>query len=185
MKSVGLTLDDLPRYTYDEYYQWEGKWELIRGVPVSKLPTPGLKHQRICGRILGAFCNELEGCPGADVLPTFDWQIYEDTVVSPDGLIAFDDEFGDAKLEVTPALVVEILSKHTEKLDKGIKFRIYEAGGVKYYCIVDPVAEAVAVFVLNEGKYREVQSQEGEDMIFDFEKRRIKIDFRDFFKYNK
>lgn len=27
-----LDWEDLPRYTYDDYVQWEGRWELIHGL---------------------------------------------------------------------------------------------------------------------------------------------------------
>jgi hypothetical protein len=28
-----LKMEDLPHYTYDDYAQWEGRWEIISGVP--------------------------------------------------------------------------------------------------------------------------------------------------------
>ena len=37
---------DRPYYTYDEYCQWEGKWELIEGMPYAMSPAPVPQHQR-------------------------------------------------------------------------------------------------------------------------------------------
>ncbi|MEP6596015.1 MAG: hypothetical protein ABJA71_08705 [Ginsengibacter sp.] len=44
-----------PHYTYDEYCQWEGRWELIEGMPyaMSLLPVP--EHQRFSLRIIFPF----------------------------------------------------------------------------------------------------------------------------------
>jgi len=39
-------LEDLPHYTYDNYVQWEGRLELICGVPHAMSPSPkfGCNH---------------------------------------------------------------------------------------------------------------------------------------------
>lgn len=36
----------IPRYSYADYAQWEGNWELINGYPHAMSPSPALKHQR-------------------------------------------------------------------------------------------------------------------------------------------
>ncbi|HZH65515.1 MAG TPA: hypothetical protein VEY10_11550 [Flavisolibacter sp.] len=43
----------LPYYTYEDYVQWEGKWELIDGIPHAMSPAPTPKHQ-IIANTLGA-----------------------------------------------------------------------------------------------------------------------------------
>jgi hypothetical protein len=30
----------LPHYTYEEYWLWEGRWELIVGIPYAMIPAP-------------------------------------------------------------------------------------------------------------------------------------------------
>ena len=53
-----------------------------------------------------------------------------------------------------PDFVVEVLSKNTEKRDRGIKFDDYERHGVLEYWIIDPDTETIEQYVLNqEGKY--------------------------------
>jgi hypothetical protein len=34
-------------YTYDDYLLWEGKWELIKGLPMAMTPSPIINHQDI------------------------------------------------------------------------------------------------------------------------------------------
>lgn len=41
----------LPHYTYSEYVQWEGRWELIGGIPFAMSPQPSFRHQRVSRRI--------------------------------------------------------------------------------------------------------------------------------------
>lgn len=41
-----IRLEDLPYYTYDDYKSWEGRWELIHGIPYAMSPYPTLKHIR-------------------------------------------------------------------------------------------------------------------------------------------
>ncbi len=62
----------------------------------------------------------------------------------------FTDE---QKLFPTPNLIVEILSKSTQKNDYGVKFKDYEAHGVAEYWIVDSEKHTIEQFVLKEGNY--------------------------------
>jgi Putative restriction endonuclease len=36
-----------PHYTYNDYCEWEGNWELIDGIPYAMSPLPVPQHQRI------------------------------------------------------------------------------------------------------------------------------------------
>jgi len=51
MGLTALKIEDLPQYTYQDYAQWEGRWELINGIPYAMVPMPRIKHQRVCGKI--------------------------------------------------------------------------------------------------------------------------------------
>ena len=46
-----LKLEDL-RYTYDDYKNWKGNWELIEGVPVALSIAPARKHQSLMTEII-------------------------------------------------------------------------------------------------------------------------------------
>ncbi|HCC54014.1 MAG TPA: Uma2 family endonuclease, partial [Desulfobulbaceae bacterium] len=41
----------LEQYTINDHRQWEGDWELIRGIPHAMPPSPGFDHQRASLRI--------------------------------------------------------------------------------------------------------------------------------------
>ena len=51
MGLVALKNEDLPHYTYDDYVQWEGRWEIINGIPYAMYPAPSKKHQRVSLKI--------------------------------------------------------------------------------------------------------------------------------------
>lgn len=42
-----LKKEHLPNYTYEDYKHWEGKWELIHGVPYAMIPSPKIEHQEV------------------------------------------------------------------------------------------------------------------------------------------
>ena len=52
-----------------------------------------------------------------------------------------------------PDLAVEVLSPSTEKNDRGVKFEDYAAHGVAEYWIIDPEAETVEQYVLDNERY--------------------------------
>jgi Uma2 family endonuclease len=57
-----------------------------------------------------------------------------------------------------PDLVVEILSRSTEKRDRGIKMKSYAAAGVLHYWIVDPRARTLEAYRLTEDGYELVNT---------------------------
>lgn len=60
---------------------------------------------------------------------------------------------GDKRLEGAPDLVIEILSPSTARRDKNKKFLLYEKHGVREYWLVDPLAQYVEVWRLEDGKF--------------------------------
>ena len=60
---------------------------------------------------------------------------------------------GDKRLEGAPDLVIEILSPSTARRDKNKKFMLYEKHGVREYWLVDPLAQYIEVWRLEEGKF--------------------------------
>jgi Putative restriction endonuclease len=45
----------LPHYTYQEYKNWEGKWELIDGIPHAMSPAPNTRHQLVAAALSTEF----------------------------------------------------------------------------------------------------------------------------------
>ncbi len=50
----------MPNYTYEDYKEWEGKWELISGVPFSMAPGPTKRHQMIIGYIFSELAPQID-----------------------------------------------------------------------------------------------------------------------------
>ncbi len=52
-----------------------------------------------------------------------------------------------------PDLVVEVISPGTRRVDRGEKFLEYARAGISEYWLVDPEAQSIEVFVLQDGVY--------------------------------
>ncbi|MCK4766583.1 MAG: Uma2 family endonuclease [Candidatus Aminicenantes bacterium] len=176
-----LQIEDLPHYTYDDYVNWEGRWELIHGIPYAMVPAPRKKHQRISHKIAFQLESLLENCPRCDAYLPVDWQIAEDTVVQPDNLVVCDESIEGEKLEETPVLVFEILSPSTGRKDRVLKYRLYREAGVKYFCIVDPETKSADVFTLKSSEYEKTEDFQDGKVIFDLGPCKIAFDFNEIF----
>ena len=78
----------IPNYTYQDYLHWEGKWELIEGIPFAKSPSPSVNHQRIASLLnveLGISLRNTN-CDCLVYQP-LDVKISDNTVLQPDLLI--------------------------------------------------------------------------------------------------
>lgn len=60
----------------------------------------------------------------------------------------------DQMLFPTPDLVVEVLSKSTEKNDRTVKFEDYEAHGITEYWIIDPKNLTIEQYHLQNNQYK-------------------------------
>ena len=125
----------LETYTYDDYKQWEGDWELIYGHPYAMAPSPIGKHQFIMMR-LGYFLqknlDELE-CNECFVLGEIDYIISDDTVLKPDVSLVCGElpKF----IQKPPVAIFEIISPSTKLRDETTKKEIYEKEGVKLFLV--------------------------------------------------
>jgi Uma2 family endonuclease len=182
MGLVALKVEDLPHYTYDDYVQWEGQWELIKGIPYAMVPAPALKHQDLSLDIAIQLKHLLAECEKCHVYEAVDWQIEEDTVARPDVLVVCAENPDDKKLLIPPVLVFEILSPSTTRKDKILKYQLYQDNGVKYYCIVDPKTTSADVFILRTSQYDKVDEFKDGKITFDLGPCTITFDFGEIFK---
>lgn len=157
----------LPRYTYDDYKQWKGDWELIESVPYKITRTSEPRHQRISTNLQAEYGVALKKCGACNVYGPIDFKISEETVLQPDVLIVCG-EIPKQYLDFAPSLVVEILSPSTASKDRLYKYEIYQKQGVKYYLIVDPEMEQIDVYELRSGTYELVASGKDFTHHFDF-----------------
>jgi len=142
----------LPHYTYSDWEQWDGLWELIEGIPYAMSPLPIPKHQKIAAALTTEFTIALKGCRQCTAYQPIDYRVADDTILQPDMLVVCG-EITKKFLDFPPALVVEILSPATALKDRHGKYSIYESQGIPYYLIISPDTEEVEVFKLNNGVY--------------------------------
>ena len=143
----------IPHYTYDDYIQWEGRWELIEGHPIAMSPMPIPAHQQLSANLIYEFKDELKkNCKDCKVFSPLDYKVSEDTTIQPDVLIVCG-KIKKSYLDFPPVLTVEILSPSTTLRDRNTKYVIYQEQGVKYYLIVDADKKVVEIYRLMDRKY--------------------------------
>lgn len=174
---MAIALDDLPHYTYDDYVQWEGKWEIIHGIAYAMAPAPSFEHQSISQKIAYELQKSLQACKHCQAQLPVDWQITEDTVVQPDNMVICGKINSNIRLLQTPAIVFEILSPSTSHKDRTTKFSLYEYAGVVYYLIVNPLTMSAEIYRLEDGKYTLSQEVSYEVYGFDLEDCSFSLDF--------
>lgn len=172
-----LRINDLPSYSYEDYKQWKGSWELIRGIPYAMSPAPLIQHQSISNNIAWQLKNLLMGCSECQALLPVDWKINEQTTVQPDNLVICSAPENNSYLTKAPVIIFEILSKSTASKDRTVKYHLYESEGVLYYIIVDPVDSIAKIYKLNNGKYIKINDVSDESIGFDLGKCKIQFDF--------
>ena len=154
-------------YTYEDYQQWDGRWELIDGIPYAMSPAPHPQHQRIVARVWNELSTNLT-CSECEVfISPINWKISSNTVVQPDVAI-FCEETDKQFFTKTPPLIVEVLSKATVLKDLNIKFQLYEEQKVVYYIIIDPDKYIADIFKLQSDRYQ-LQKKVVQKKIFEFE----------------
>ena len=142
-----------PHYTYDDYCLWEGRWELIEGMPYAMSPAPTPRHQMVLTSLVDIFFNGLKRCPDCRVfVAPLDWKINNTTVVQPD-LLIICKPIEKKYLDFSPSLVAEVISPSTAEKDRIIKYEIYKEAGVKYYLLIEPVTNKITSYTLADKEY--------------------------------
>lgn len=175
-----IRVEDLPHYTYDDYKIWEGRWELIEGVPYAMAPSPTFEHQDISANIHIELKNLLKKCKHCSCILAVDWKISEEIVLCPDNSVVCNEIITDF-IETVPAIIFEVLSPSTKKKDRTIKYNIYQEQGVKYYILVDPKGSFAEIYRLENGYYRLQGELTNENYIFDLGACQIDFNFGNLF----
>ena len=113
-------------------------------------PAPLLKHQEVSRNIQEYFLDYLKKYPVGKILDApVDYHIDKYNVVQPDLAYIAKDRYSilfEKGIKDAPDLIVEILSPHTQKMDREAKKELYWKVGVKEYWIVDIDHESIEVF---------------------------------------
>ena len=127
------------------------KYELIDGHECVMFPA-NIPHLRVQGNLYGKIWTFLRGkrCRVfSEAKVIFDDQNH----FIPDISVVCDkSKIKLTHIEGAPDFVCEILSRSTRKNDFGKKKDVYERYGVKEYWIIDPVSQAVDVYILRDGR---------------------------------
>ena len=151
--------------------------EVIDG-SLSLMPRPRPRHANAAsvlnGDLHGPFRRGRGGPGGWIFLPEPELHFgQKPDIVAPD-LAGWrrervpDDFLADeapAHITLVPDWICEVISDRTEAHDRGKKRRIYRREGVKYYWIVDPRIQTLEVFRLEDGRWVELDTWEGEAVV--------------------
>jgi len=81
-----------------------------------------------------------------------DWKLSSNTILKPDVSVVCDDD-NPSFITKTPEIIFEVLSPSTAQRDEGLKFKLYEEQGVKYYILVYPEDLVAKVFEHNGERF--------------------------------
>lgn len=157
----------LPYYTYQDYLQWEGRWELIDGIPFAMSPAPTPKHQLIANALGALFYFSLKNCTNCKAYQAIDFKIAEDTIIQPD-ISVLCKAATKKYIDFPPALVVEILSPSTALKDRHTKSALYAGQKIPYYILISPDTEEAEIFEWNEEGYMLKQKDKAFTYTFQF-----------------
>jgi Uma2 family endonuclease len=138
--------------TYRDYAALpdDGRRYEIHDGELSVTPAPGLRHQRIAGRLFVALDAHVAANGLGEVLiAPLDVILSDTTVVQPDVVYVDRSRLGalsERGVEGPPTLAIEILSPSTVQIDRDRKLELYARLGVPFYWLVDPDAQTIECF---------------------------------------
>lgn len=149
-----------PASTLSEPHQ---RYELIDGVPYL-MSSPSERHQAVSVALASQLYFFLEEKKCRVYPAPFDVRLFEEsgdmpedvtTTVQPDISVICDlSKLDKQGCKGAPDMIIEILSPSNRTHDRLTKRSLYQEAGVLEYWIVDPDAETVQVFLLDEsGRY--------------------------------
>ena len=130
--------------------------ELVRGEVIVN-PSPSLGHSYVVTRLLLLLGVHADENGLGEILFNLDAYFGPDDVRRPDLLfyVAAQQHVlsADEKPHEPPDLCVEVLSPPTIQYDRTEKFDLYQAAGVRFYWIVDPMERTLEAYKLVNGIY--------------------------------
>jgi Uma2 family endonuclease len=141
--------------------------ELVNGeIAVSPSPTPD--HSFVVLSLARMLGNHIERHDLGQLFTDVD-TIFGEYDVRRSDLLFFRKSrlhlIGPKAMEGPPDLAVEVLSSGSATTDRRDKFKLYAAGKVKYYWIVDPKGRTIEAYRLVRGRYTGRVRGSGSDLI--------------------
>ena len=160
------------QWRYADYLRLpdDGKrYEIIEGV-LYVANAPSYDHQFSVSRVLFSLqLFTIEHDLGVVLTAPFEVHLSESSKpVQPDVLFIRKEHQplpGSQVFEGAPALIVEVISPSSIRLDRKTKFDAYEQVGVAEYWLVDPKLRGIEVYTLSNGEYALFGQYTGNDLI--------------------
>ena len=148
------------KLTYEDFLLFPDdgqRHELIEGEHYLT-PSPNLWHQELSKRLTVELELHLRAHGGGRLFyAPLDCVFTLFDIVEPDLLLVTEDQYQiltEKHVRGAPALVVEILSKGTRKVDEKTKRDLYDRVGVREYWMVDPKRRELTVDARRDGVFR-------------------------------
>ena len=167
-------------YTYDDYIEWDGRWELIDGAPIPIPPVLSKEHRELSLNALVELEEGIKDCDLCLVVGSADWKISNDTVVRPDISLICDEPNG-AYITKPPKLIIEILDIDREDYYRNIKFDLYKNNRVKYYILLNKEEGIAEAFKLVGDEYKKCGRFCSEKYSFELKRCWVNMDFSKIF----
>ncbi|MVM37727.1 Uma2 family endonuclease [Spirosoma sp. HMF3257] len=155
MQQAEIALRDEARQR-QAFYEWiheDHKAEFINGAIIMQSPAKE-RHWMAVGnlyRLLSAFVikHKLGRVASEKAMISLTRNDYEPDICfwTADRSHEFE---GEMMQFPAPDLIVEVLSKSTEKIDRGVKFNDYAAHSVQEYWIIDPKKQVIEQYILDK-----------------------------------
>lgn len=130
--------------------------QLLNG-EVMELTAPELDHQDVVGNIFVLFKQIVKTYGGKAYVSPVDVYFDQLNIPQPDVLWVAPDSkcqpVGTQRLSGPPDLIAEALSPGTARIDKRVKFRLYEKYGVRECWIVDSRDRLIEVWQHKDGLF--------------------------------
>lgn len=135
----------------------DGKRHELLGGDHLVTPSPSTKHQRVSRNLMCFMDSYLRRSKAGEVFAApMDVVLSDLDVVEPDLLFISREKSSiitEKNIQGSPDLVIEIVSKSTQRIDSLVKRKLYERCGIQEYWLVDPELKTVDVCRLANGKY--------------------------------
>ena len=157
----------IPLLTADELDQFpdDGKRREIIAGELYVSAAPAKPHQQLAGHLFVLLYNEVVLNELGEVyFAPVDVRFSERDQVQPDLLVILHerrDIYRGNTVYGAPDIVVEILSPSNRSVDLVEKARLYAAGGVGEYWILDPIGHTLQMLRLEDGRHVPVAPERG------------------------
>ncbi|WP_026908150.1 type II toxin-antitoxin system Phd/YefM family antitoxin [Paucisalibacillus globulus] len=178
--------------TYDEFLQLhqesEERFEYIDG-EIYWLSSPKTAHQIAITELFGTFYNFFQGTDCTPMVAPYDIELKRTeeniNMVQPDLMIICDlvEKLNEQDYyKGVPSLVVEVLSKSTQRKDLIKKLDLYMSCGVNEYWIVNPDNKEVTVYLFEDKNIENMITFKNDDVVKSFVFTGLGIDVKQIFR---